>query len=576
MFKKSQNNQGSIFSGISTHVSQRKQKLLDDPNSWHHVFYKEIISRIDESVYSVLYCEDNGRPNASIRVLVGMMILKEGNGWSDEQLFEECRFNLKVMLALGYMNIDADVPVESTYYAFRNLLTSYNEEFGDDLVKKSFHQITKEQLSAYQVSGKKVRLDSKLINSNIKLCTRIDLILETVRVFTNGLTISKIEKSIGEKEYEILLTLQKKTTTNVTYNLDKDQKKSLLKKFGRVIKVLLKEYKGQPNYEHLERLYKDHYKEVGIKEQQKSRDGGHGCDDTKEEDPELKEGKELSSSSLQSIHDPDATFRAKGKDQKQQYISGFHANITETCDESNDINLIIDTQVSQANMNEDEFLLEAIESSEKLLQDAKLLKEEEANPIVSQKIIGQATTDGGYDSIKNREAMSAPDFPHWNMGKNKGKKQRFHMSYDEDGNLQVIEKETGEKCEVGRNRKGDKVVIKFPTSKKQNKQYFTDAQIKSYILLQNILGNLREEDKSLRANVEATIHQVFHRLLKRNKIKYRGKYKCNMYVIGRALWTNFRRIHKKVSQIATFFAFLTLSALVGYQVLKNEITINPE
>lgn len=44
-------------------------------------------------------------PNASIRVLVGMMSLKEGQGWSDEQLFEQCRYNLLVRSALGVMNL---------------------------------------------------------------------------------------------------------------------------------------------------------------------------------------------------------------------------------------------------------------------------------------------------------------------------------------------------------------------------------------------------------------------------------------------------------------------------------------
>ena len=81
--------------------------------------------QIDEDVFSVLYHKGNGRPNASIRKMVAMMILKEGNGWSDQQLFEQCRFNLTVMRALGIQNLDEDVPVESTWYRFRKEILEY-------------------------------------------------------------------------------------------------------------------------------------------------------------------------------------------------------------------------------------------------------------------------------------------------------------------------------------------------------------------------------------------------------------------------------------------------------------------
>ncbi len=48
-----------------------------------------------------------------------MLILKEGFGWSDEQLFEAIHFNLLVRRALGLLNLTDEVPVESTYYLFK-------------------------------------------------------------------------------------------------------------------------------------------------------------------------------------------------------------------------------------------------------------------------------------------------------------------------------------------------------------------------------------------------------------------------------------------------------------------------
>ena len=57
---------------------------------------------------------------------------------------------------------------------------------------------------------------------------------------------------------------------------------------------------------------------------------------------------------------------------------------------------------------------------------------------------------------------------------------------------------------------------------------------------------------------------------KRNKVKYRGQYKCQMYVIGRALWVNFRRIHKNVAQNIAFFTVLLFSWTIGRQTIENQ------
>ena len=95
--------------------------------SWHNLFRQHVVMQVDESIFSVLYVKDKGAPNASIRILIGMMILKEGQGWSDEQLFENCEFNLLVRGALGLMTLEDSAPVASTYYLFRRNLVEYNK-----------------------------------------------------------------------------------------------------------------------------------------------------------------------------------------------------------------------------------------------------------------------------------------------------------------------------------------------------------------------------------------------------------------------------------------------------------------
>ncbi len=97
------------FDGYYQGVARRQ---LTSPTSWWNVFYRHIVSQIDEARFAVLF-QDEGRPNAPIRVLVGMMILKEFHGWSDGQLFEACNFSLIVRRALG-CEFDESIPVAST------------------------------------------------------------------------------------------------------------------------------------------------------------------------------------------------------------------------------------------------------------------------------------------------------------------------------------------------------------------------------------------------------------------------------------------------------------------------------
>jgi len=139
MFRKSQpSSHPDLFSNFDFHFKERKQNQLNDENAWHNVFYRHITSKVNESVFSVLYNALKGRPNASTRQLFSMLVLKEGYGWSDAQLFEECRFNILTMRALGMMNLNDEVPTESTYYLFKHSLYDYQRQTGQDLVSDTF------------------------------------------------------------------------------------------------------------------------------------------------------------------------------------------------------------------------------------------------------------------------------------------------------------------------------------------------------------------------------------------------------------------------------------------------------
>src|SRR5674476_589118 len=112
MYKKSvDHKQLDAFSSPIEYLKDSTINYYLKNDSWHNQFRQQVVMHVDESIFSMLYTQLTGAPNASIRVLVGMMILKEGQGWSDEQLFENCNFNLLVRSALGLMTLEDSAPV---------------------------------------------------------------------------------------------------------------------------------------------------------------------------------------------------------------------------------------------------------------------------------------------------------------------------------------------------------------------------------------------------------------------------------------------------------------------------------
>lgn len=501
--------------------------MLSDPRSAHNVFYRDVVSCIDETVFAVLYKQKGGRPNVSIRTLVGMMILKEGEGWTDEQLFNACQFDLRVMLSLGLSNINDEVPCASTYYGFKVALEKHQAKNGVNLLERCFKKLTLEQMDYHGVSGKQIRLDSKLMQSNIAKNSRLALLLEGLRVHV----ASKLDQWSGRiemttQEQELLKGLQSKRPHRILYQmLDKEQSEMLQLTGELYQKLASKLEKGAVLYE----LYHQHFKEEKITAEA----------DDKSEAPTAPPGsstvkpkahKELQSDGIQSIHDTEANYRKKNN----QKVHGYHVQVTETCTEGNDIDLIVDVSTNGAHESESDFLQSTIEQSSKLIGEVD--KSEEVRTVIA---------DGGYDSTENRAWAEKKEDMQLVLTNTKGSARRYEMSQDDQGALKVHDTKTNTECEVKACRGNeDKIVV---TNGEGKRVYFTRAQVANNIRRQQI-SEQAEKYHNIRSNVEATIHQMFCKLTRRSKTRYRGKFRCHLYVLSRAIWANYRRIAKKINK----------------------------
>ena len=100
MFRKNtSHDQDRLFSHFEDLDSRLKKRLL---KTWAPLFYEHVFSQIDEAPFAVLYCDDNGRPNFPINILLSLEFIKHWKDLTDEELLEQASFNYQVAFGRSY------------------------------------------------------------------------------------------------------------------------------------------------------------------------------------------------------------------------------------------------------------------------------------------------------------------------------------------------------------------------------------------------------------------------------------------------------------------------------------------
>jgi Transposase DDE domain/Transposase domain (DUF772) len=335
MFKKNRKHQQPALISAASELPEKQRKRLE--NSWAGPFYQEFFSRIDEETFAVLYSGKGSRPNVAVNVLVGLEAMKAGFGWSDEELYERYCYDLQVRYALGYDRLgDGDFEIRTLYY-FRERLSRYNAEKGINLLEKAFEAITDAQLVKLKVRTGMQRMDSTQIASNIVSASRLQLLVEAVQ---------RVERILNERDRgrlaETLTPYTQDSAGHYTYRVKgKEAVQEHLQKIGQTIHTLLMELKSdyglESPYQVLERIFAENF-------------------DLVESNPRPKENSAITSGCLQSVDDLEATYRTKGTG----HYKGYVANVSETCDPANELQLITKVQVAPNNVDDAQLLAEAL------------------------------------------------------------------------------------------------------------------------------------------------------------------------------------------------------------------------
>lgn len=507
--------------------------------SWAGTFYREFFCRVDESPFAVLYSDKPSRPNAPINILVSAEILKAGFGWSDEELHDEIQFNLQVRYALGLRDMTT-VPFElRTLYYFRQRLSQYMQEKGQSLLDQVFVQVTDEQLKSLKLKTGQQRMDSVYVSSNIRQFTRLELLVEVIQRVWRMLT--ETDQTYYAEAFEPYC---QGTAGQFCYYLKGKEIAENLAAAGclmhRLVGDLEAHYGDLPTYQMLQRVFGEHF---GLIE----------AEDDESIQVQTKVGKELRADSLQSPDDWEATYRQK----RGQGYRGYVANLTETCDPNNELQLLTQIQVD-ANLTDD---------SQMAIKAVPSLK--------ARTNLAELWTDGGYTGSEAEKVFRQHKIRHVPTNLRGGRPRpdrlslgKFFWETDEEGKPQRVLCPGGQQVPVKAGFQKDRFLANFdsnlcdacplagrcraePVKLRQERILRVTARNVQVAQLRQVAAWACKAGNNLRSAVESTVRSVIHPFGgQAGKLPVRGKRRVTQLIICSALMVNLRRIWRYEQKLA--------------------------
>lgn len=523
MFKK---NDAHLQIPLTSHVDALPEKLRKRlENSWAGVFYRDVFCRIDEAPFAVLYATCPSRPNMAINLLVGLEMLKAGNGWTDEELYDNFCYDLQVRYALGYRQLgEGDFDLRTLYY-FRERLSRHMQAQGVNVLDQAFEQVTDAQLAAYQVKTGQQRMDSFQIASNIRQMGRVQLLVEVLQR-----TQRMLREADQQRYAEAFAPYLKGHAGQYVYRLKGEEVAPHLQRLGafyaRLLAELLPVYGSEDGYKVLARVFAEHFRVA-------------------EAQVVVKANQELTADSLQSPDDLEATYREK----RNQGYRGYVTNVTETCAPENELQLITKVQVASNNTDDSQLLAEALPNLAERTDLETLYTDGGHGGPQSDKVLAEQNVEHIQTAIRGR--TPAPDKLHL---------AAFIIAFNGEGHPSKLTCPGGQGVPVNATRQQKSFVARFemaacgacPLADKCPAQAgkrdarravrFTQAEARAAERRRQSRAR-KKEGGNLRAAVEATVRCV--------KLPYpdaqvpvRGKFRVTCLMIGSAAVTNVRRIRR--------------------------------
>ena len=348
------------FTDSFSRLTTREQKALE--KSWAKVFADEIFPAIDEKRFSVLYSDKASRPNSPVNVIVGALIIKELFDYSDDEMVENLMLDFRIQYALHTTSFEEQPLSDKTLSRFRKRCYDYETLHNKDLYHDCVKDLSASIAKLMGISGKVRRMDSMMIESNIRKLSRMELIytcIAKLAVYVDKINDSALSDDlkhyIDPDDFNRVIYHQRSTDAD-------ERMKQLLTDADKLAALCESGYNDSTEYD----LFVRCLSEQTIVENENRR-------------LRTKEDGGMKSSMMQNPSDPEATFRSKaGKEHR-----GYAANLEESVGANGSV--VTEYQYEQNNHSDSQFIREHLEQMD---------KQEERTVIVA---------DGAYSGTGNTQ-----------------------------------------------------------------------------------------------------------------------------------------------------------------------------
>ena len=255
---------------------------------------------------------------------------------------------------------------------------------------------------------------------------------------------------------------------------------------------------------------------------------------------------ELSASSLQSPDDLEATYREKSK----KSYKGYVANLTETCDPDNPLQLITKVQVASNCVDDAKLLVEALPD----LKERTELKTLYTDGGYGGPSADQTLRDNRVEQIQTAIRGRAPSTEKFNLAD-------FEIKQTETGKSTQITCPQAQTVVVHPSSQKKGYVAHFDLAicqacpfyqkgcpaqpgKRDSRLHLNFSEQKANVSERRRRSLARQkEGRNLRAAIEATVREIKHPF-PASKLPVRGRFRVACMVIGSAIATNARRIQR--------------------------------
>ena len=320
-------------------LTDRERKALE--KSWAKPFAEELFPRIDEELFRVLYCEDTGAPNTPANICIGASIIKELFDHSDDEIVEGLMLDVRLQYALHTTSFKEQPLSDKSLTRFRKRCYDYYNETGIDLIHLCIVSLAREIARVMEITGRTRRMDSMMIEANIKKLSRLELIYTCVANL-----VKRLSKESGVELPDRLRHYAAPNDYNQVFYYAKSESYAekclaLLHDADTLFALCGDGYAAWEEYALLKRC---------MAEQTVVADGTRRL--------ATREDGTMHSSMLQNPSDPEATFRSKAGKEHRGYVANFEESVGENG------SVITDYQFEQNTYSDSQFLKDSLERME--------------------------------------------------------------------------------------------------------------------------------------------------------------------------------------------------------------------